>query len=499
MFETLNKGSVIADHVISSINLLRDYIFNYNKDVVQINNISHELMSLRRNWRELIVYLDELENNMNHDSAIKIKTLELLVNECWEKISIILNALNLSNIDSRPAFELFLRYRKEDICLDETNGLINLSDELLKNMEIDLKEKFELEAKLHEYTIEYTKMFYELEMLKRRTENLVQEIEPLYDKMVNIKNFILENQKDTENLRSYDVLIGLKNNLKPIYVFFNPIIIQNKRITNDENIMDMIVHGCGKISVLFNKPIINNIKENNYRYYSEFLSLFFPIKLEFSTLNLYNLTEAVTVTTFIHGDKLVKFHIFSDLLFEGDIGDFTSSIDSNFSEDEFADFNCGIPYYWIQFLINNKKVIPISIDDINIKINEIYKVIDLRIQNLTFFNFVIYLVSKSPSNLINFISEFLGNGKCNRKLICNLQGYDISKVHLTSEFSFFFTLESRKYEVSIDFIGNISYKIRRDRTTVQSSFTNNGGGFTDILRYNQDLSLNFCRDLIKLF
>ncbi|KAH7646870.1 hypothetical protein FG379_002022 [Cryptosporidium bovis] len=498
MTEIFSRGTVITDHVLNSISLLRSYISNYNKDTIHANSISQELMSLRRSWRELITYLDELDNNVNKDLTVQIKDLELSINECWEKIITILNMSSLSKTDTKPAFELFLRYRKEDISTNVSNELTNLSDELLKNMEIDLAEKVELEAKLHDYIREYTKMFYELEMLKRRTEDLIQKVEPLCDIMANIKNSITENQNDTDNLKSYDILIKIPNSLKPIYIFFYPIIIRNKRIENDENVMDIGVNEYGQISVLFNKPMNNIIKESNSQCYSEFLSLFFPIKLVFSKVSLDKSTDLAVVSAFIHGDKLVKFHIFSDLLFEGDIGDYICSIDNHFTEEELTDFNCGIPYYWIQFIINNRKVIPINTNDINIKTSDIYKIIDLRIQNFVFFNFIIYLISKSPNNFINFISEFLGNGKLGKKSTCNLQEYDITKTHLMSEFSFAFTLENRKYEVSINFSGNISYKIRKDRTNAQGSFVNNGGNFTDILKYNQDLSLNFCRDLIRL-
>ncbi|KAK9171958.1 hypothetical protein CmeUKMEL1_04775 [Cryptosporidium meleagridis] len=501
MSEYNGIGEKLSKPVIECLKSLKSYIRNYDPLENDCRyGIFQELLAFRKSWRKLSTSLDEIENNINQDLVREFYENNICIDECRAREDFInLISKNFEN-NTHPAFEMYYHNNfDENTDFNYSVASSNESFEtFIKMLEFDFEERQKKIAELESIKQEYLELIAESKSLDLEQEELDKYIEPFQKSLELITDYLDDSNCEENQSFCPNTLLELHQNLRPIYIYFNSF----KDRINSKNDNDQVVHVTvdehGQVVIGINGPLSKVEFDTVSTNFQDFLFNIFPIKLEFSTMNTLSSREAVLLSVFMNRNKQLKCHIFSDILFDKDTGENIPLIDEE-SSDVLHEVS-GKPYYWLQYFVNNVSVIPIKINEVNLEPNDLFKMIEYRIQNFIFFNFLLYLASIGPQLFISFILFYSEIESLDTQIIeINFDSFSFNTVNEISKHSILIRTENENIYVEIELSGNMSYYIKFNELIYKEEFRfiEDELNIDKNLVYNKEITMNFCKDLSR--
>ncbi|OII73029.1 uncharacterized protein cubi_02260 [Cryptosporidium ubiquitum] len=502
MSEYNEIGEKLSEPVIKSLKSLRNHILNY--DFLENNcryDIFQELLAFRKSWRELSISLEEIDNKINDDLVKEFYENNLCIDECKVRENFINIISNNFENNIHPAFEMYYHRNVDEN--EDLNSLVLSSTEsfekVIKTLEFDLEDRKKKLVELESIKQKYSELVTESKSMNHQEEELNKHIEPLKKSLEIFTNFLDDSKGENSEGFCPDTLLELHKYLRPIYIYFNSFMDKINSKNDNDKVVHVTVDEYGQVIISINKPLSKLVDDKASQNYKDFLVSIFPIKLEFSTMNTLSSREVILLSVVFNTEKQLKYHIFSDILFEKDSGENIPLIDEE-TMDILPNDIYGQPYYWLQFFVNNKEVIPLKVTEMNIDPSDIFKIIEYRIQNFVFFNFMLYLASIGPKLFIDFILFYLKIEFLDTQVIeINLEKYSLNTINECNKHSLIIKVNNKNIYIEINLSGNMSYCITFDESTYREEFTFTKNEFNNNnLVYNREITRNFCKKLFQI-
>ncbi|EAK89814.1 hypothetical protein [Cryptosporidium parvum Iowa II] len=500
MSEYNGIGGKLARPVIECLKSLKNYIRDYDPLENDCRyDIFQELLTFRKSWRKLSTSLEEIDNNINQDLVREFYENNICIDECRAREDFInIISKNFEN-NTHPAFEMYYHNNVDEN--EDLNYSVVSSNEsfetFIKILEFDFEERQKKIAELESIKQEHLELVAESKSMDLEQEELNKYIEPFKKSLELITSYLDDSNCEENEGFCPNTLLELHKNLRPIYIYFNSF----KDRINSNNDHDQVVHvnvdEYGQVVIGINRPLSKIEFDTVSTNFQDFLINIFPIKLEFSTMNTLSSREVVLLSVFMNTNKQLKCHIFSDILFDKDTGENIPLIDEETLEVLQEEIS-GKPYYWLQYFVNNVSVIPIKLNEMNLDPGDLFKMIECRIQNFIFFNFLLYLASIGPQLFISFILFYSEIESIDTQAIeINFDSFSFNTVNEISKHSILIKTENKDIYVEIELSGNMSYCIKFDELIYKEEFRfiENELNIDKNLVYNKEITMNFCKNL----
>lgn len=485
-------GEGLSKPVIESLVALKDYIAKYDPLEYDCHGeILLELAEFRKGWRKLTAYFDDIYNEINSDIVNKSHENDMCIDECINRE----NSLDIISKNSESCILTSFEENSqadvdtsEDFYSDSASGSCSL-EKAVEMLEFDLQRRLDEVADTDSScqnsdagSVGFQEDLEEsIESFRRSLEEFTDCLDHLYS------------SKDEKGFCPITFL-ELQNSLRMIYMYLNSLMDRVNNSCNDE-VINVDVDKNGQVIAIINKPLSEAVNKVTNAY-PDFIASIFPIKMEFYTKTSLSNRKVTLLSVLLNTDKPLKYDVFSDILFDKDNGENIPFVDQESFYISPKDFH-GQPYYWLQYFVNNKDVIPRIVKDVNVDPNDLFRIIEYRIQNFITFNLILHLASLGPEDFVDFILFYLDVGPVNTKVTqIVIDDYNVNLIDEKNHYSFTVKTDVKDIYVEIELSGNMGYCIKYDESIFRQEFVFIEDEFSaNNLVYNKGVVTDFCKTL----
>lgn len=485
-------GESLSKPVVESLVALKNYIAKYDPLEYDCHSdILLELAEFRKGWRKLTVYFDEIYSEINGGIVNRSHENDMCIGECINRE----NSLDIISKNSEsfiiPSFEMNSQFNvnKGEDSHNESESGNCLLDKAVEMLELDLQRRLdevaETESSCH--SSDTGSVDFQEEELEENIDSFRKSLEK-FTKYLD--NFYCEDNKGFCPV----TFLELHNNLRMIYLYLNSLMDRVNYDCNGE-VINVYVNENDKVISIIDRPL-SEVVYKITKTYPDFLTNIFPIRIEFYMMNSLSNRKATLLSVFLNTDKPLKYDIFSDILFDRDNGEHIQFIDQE-SFDILPKDPYGRPYYWLQYFVNNKDVIPRIIKDISVDPNDLFRIIEYRIQNFVIFNLILYLASLGPEHFVDFILFYLEVGPVDTTVTqIVMDDYNFNLINENNYYSFTIRTDIKDIYVEIKLSGNMGYCTTYDEFLFKEEFIFIENEFSiNNLVYNRSITTNFCKTI----
>ncbi|KAJ1609907.1 putative transmembrane domain-containing protein [Cryptosporidium canis] len=500
MSSYIGLGKKLGGPVIKSLQSLKNSIIKFdNSDEDGKHDVCLDILAFRRGWRKLSTCFGMINNDINRGLALAFHENSMCIDECIMRENCFDDVLN--NFESRiyPGFEAYFHKSMDKNKALSSSAIYSCAslEKLIETLMIDFERRKLMLEELELFKRECSALANEPSSIDPQKEELRKKIEPFKGSLETFTNYLDDlNGDDSRNFCSA-TLLDLNHNLVPIYIYFISFMDRINTVYNIGKAIGVNIDESGNVIITVNKPFLKVAATTSSAFQKFFINVF-PIKMKFSMMSTLYSREIVLLSVILNGNRLVKYNIFSDILFDKDSGEIIPLIDKE-TMNILPRETYGQPYYWLQFFVNNIKVIPKKMGEMKINPCDLFKVIEYRINNFTIFSFILYLASIGPDEFISFILLHSGVKSINTEITQIVMGsYKFDLINEREKNSFTIKTKTKNIHVEIKLFGNMSYRIKHNDVIYKEefSFVRNEFNMKNV-NYNREITTHFCRKIVS--